>query len=154
KKTSLFCHERIRHGGRRYEILFDGPRRNPAPEVLRAPRFVVRARRTRAAEWLLPDDRSGGLVVDVEVPRSVAKSIHRMRDGRSIFGEKGPRERIRARPIAELERAIVFGIGIDESREHGAENLLRKERMLGIGGLDQRRLDEKSLCVGARAPGD
>ncbi len=55
--------------GGRDERLLDRPRRRPSAAGSAATRLVVGARRPRAAERLLPDDRAGRLVVDVEVPR-------------------------------------------------------------------------------------
>src|SRR5205823_9056164 len=67
----LLVHERIRVIGRRRERLLDCARRHPTHEIQLRSRLVIRPRAARAAEWLLTDDRAGGLVVDVEVARRV-----------------------------------------------------------------------------------
>src|SRR5687767_6780220 len=67
--------------GRRDECLLDRPGRGPAQQVDRGAGLVVGAGRTTATEGLLPDDRAGGLVVDVEVARGEAQRLARPRDG-------------------------------------------------------------------------
>src|SRR5439155_16801317 len=55
--------------------LFDDPRACPADQVQERARLVVGARCTRAAERLLPHDRAGRLVVDVEVAGGVDQRV-------------------------------------------------------------------------------
>src|SRR5213076_3331113 len=59
--------ERVAVVGRRDEGLLDRARADPADQVPHRAGLVVRPGRARAAERLLPDDRAGRLVVDVEV---------------------------------------------------------------------------------------
>src|SRR4029077_4834964 len=60
-------HERVAVVGRRHERLLDRARADPADQVPHRAGLVVRSRRAGAAERLLPDDRAGRLVVNVEV---------------------------------------------------------------------------------------
>src|SRR5580765_5443591 len=60
-------HEGIAVVRRRVEGRLDGAGARPADQVPERAGLVVRPGRARAAERLLADDRSGGLVVDVEV---------------------------------------------------------------------------------------
>src|SRR3954468_4371194 len=69
--------ERIAVVARREEGLLHGPGADPADEVPHRPRLVVRPGRARAAERLLPDDRAGRLVIDVEVARRVPEPVRR-----------------------------------------------------------------------------
>ena len=73
RRPLLFAHERILVVARRHERLLDRPRADPAHQVQLRTGLVVRARRARAAERLLADDRAGRLVVDVEVAGGVAQ---------------------------------------------------------------------------------
>src|SRR5919197_4179252 len=66
-------HERVAVVGRRDERLLDRAGAHPADQVPHRARLVVRPRRARAAERLLPDNGAGRLVVDVEVSRRVAE---------------------------------------------------------------------------------
>src|SRR6476620_2279212 len=72
----LLGHERVLVVGGGRERLLERPRAGPAHQVELRARLVVRAGPARAAERLLPDHRTGGLVVDVEVPRRVAQRRH------------------------------------------------------------------------------
>ena len=91
---------------RRVERLLDGARRGPAQQVLRRAGLVVRAGRPRAAEGLLPDDRPGGLVVDVEVARGEAQGVLRERDRVAVLGDDRAGEGVRreASPSARPPR--------------------------------------------------
>src|SRR5690349_5053544 len=71
--------------GRRHEGLLDRPRRGPAQQVDRRAGLVVGAGGPTAAEGLLPDDRAGGLVVDVEVARGEAQRLAGPRDGGAVL---------------------------------------------------------------------
>src|SRR5919198_4826984 len=68
-------HERVAVVGRWDERLLDRSRADPADQVPHRARLVVRPRRARAAERLLPDNGAGRLVVDVEVSRRVAELL-------------------------------------------------------------------------------
>src|SRR5262249_3897740 len=61
------AHVRVRVIGRRNERLLCRTRRQPTHQVEPRTGLVVRTRRTGTAERLLPDDRTGRLVVDVDV---------------------------------------------------------------------------------------
>ena len=54
------------------EVLFHRAWADPTDQVPLAASFVIGAGCTGATEWLLSDNRPGGLVVDVEVACSVA----------------------------------------------------------------------------------
>ena len=77
----LFAHERVLVVARRRERFLDRPRADPSHEVQLRAGLVVRARRARAAERLLADDRACGLVVDVEVAGGVAQRARGLPDG-------------------------------------------------------------------------
>src|SRR6185503_20336135 len=85
--TLLLRHERILVVPRRSERLLDGARAGPPHEIQLRAGLVVRARSAGAAEWLLPDDRAGRLVVDVEVAGGVAQRGRRLADGGAIARE-------------------------------------------------------------------
>jgi hypothetical protein len=93
--ASGFLHERIAIIRRRVEVLLDRPRADPADQIELRPRLVVGARRTRAAERLLADDRAGRLVVDVEVPCGVAERGGGFADRAPILRENRARQRVR-----------------------------------------------------------
>src|SRR5215212_8547536 len=65
--------ERVAVVARRQERLLDRPRADPPDQVPHRAGLVVRPRRARPAERLLPDDGAGRLVVDVEVACGVAE---------------------------------------------------------------------------------
>src|SRR5919204_3390086 len=73
--AAVRIHERIPVVPRRDERLLDRARADPADQVPHRPRLVVRARRARAAERLLADDRARRLVVHVEVAGGVAELL-------------------------------------------------------------------------------
>src|SRR5690349_6192355 len=100
-------HEGIAVVGRRHERLFDRPGADPADQVPHRARLVVRAGRARAAERLLPDDRAGRLVVDVEVAGRVLELVAGELDRRAVAGEDRAREPVRRGPVDELERLLV-----------------------------------------------
>src|SRR4029079_5861862 len=72
---------------RRHERLLDGARRGPAQQVDRGPVLVVVAAGPAAAERLLADDRTGRLVVDVEVAGREAQLLAGPRDGAAVLGD-------------------------------------------------------------------
>src|SRR5579864_958641 len=74
----LLRHVRIVMDRRRREVLLNRPRADPANQIQLRPRLVVRARRARATERLLPDDGACWFVVDVEVARRVLERARRL----------------------------------------------------------------------------
>src|SRR6266851_4380710 len=73
----LRIHEGIPVIGRRHVRLLDDSRARPADQVEERAGLVVGARRSRAAERLLPDHRAGRLVVDVEVAGGIDQRLRR-----------------------------------------------------------------------------
>ena len=96
RQSSLRLQERVAVVRRRHERLLDRARRRPADEVPHRAGLVVRARGARAAERLLPDDRTGRLVVDVEVAGRVAQALPRRSTARAVAREDRAGERVRA----------------------------------------------------------
>src|SRR5450755_1544874 len=73
KRCLLGIHERVMVFGGGDERFLHRARVRPAHEVHLRSGLVVRARRARAAERLLSDDRARGLVVDIEISGGVAE---------------------------------------------------------------------------------
>src|SRR5512146_1594328 len=84
---SLLCHERILVVQRRRERLLDRPRAHPPYQIQLGASLVVRSRPTRAAERLLADDGTGGLVVHIEVPGRIAQCHRCLAHGAAIVRE-------------------------------------------------------------------
>ena len=80
---------------RRHERLFDHSRRYPTQEVPDRSGLIIRPRRTSAAEGLLAYDRTGWLVIDVEISGGKPKRMRRLEDCRTIAAEYGAGERVR-----------------------------------------------------------
>ena len=81
------AHVRIGVGRRRHERLLDRAGAGPAQEVLRRAGLVVGARGAATPERLLPDDRTGGLVVDVEVAGCEPQPVAGVGDDRPVLGD-------------------------------------------------------------------
>src|SRR2546429_3789597 len=92
--------------GRGRVRLFDAPRARPADQVQERPRLVVGARCTRAAERLLPHDRAGRLVVDVEVAGGVDQRVRGGAGRIAITREHSARKPLLAPPVAQLPRLL------------------------------------------------
>ena len=56
-----------------YQSLLDRARRNPPQHILNAAGFVICARASAPAEWLLPDYCPCRFVVDIEISGGVAE---------------------------------------------------------------------------------
>src|SRR5215216_404361 len=86
--------ERVAVVARGKERLLHRPGADPADQVPHRPRLVVRPRRARAAERLLPDDGAGRLVVDVEVPGRVPEPVGGLVDRGAVLAEDGAGEAV------------------------------------------------------------
>ena len=71
----LFRQERISIIRGRDKRLFDRTHRHPANQIEHRSRFVVSAACSGSTEWLLAHDGASWLVIDIEVPRGVTKSL-------------------------------------------------------------------------------
>src|SRR2546423_8273616 len=140
----LRIHEGIPVIGRRHVRLLDDTRAGPADQVQERARLVVRSRCARAAEWLLPDDRAGGLVVDVEVAGGVDKRFRCGADRVAIARENPPREAIGARPVAKLQRLLELAVRVRVHGEDRTEQLFLHEPEVGVARLDHGRPNEPS----------
>ena len=67
----LLLHKGVSVVFRRNKVLLDGPGRYPAQQVDHGSGLVVGARTAGSSEGLLSHHGSGGLVVNVEVPRTI-----------------------------------------------------------------------------------
>src|SRR5450755_3425293 len=92
---------------RRYEQLLDSPGINPADEIEDRARLVVGAAGPRAAEGLLADDRSGRLVVDVEVAGGETERLGGSSDRRPVLGDDRAGQRVRGDVGRLRDNAVV-----------------------------------------------
>src|SRR5262245_21959531 len=97
----LRIHEGISVVGRRHVCLLDHTRARPADQVQERAGLVVRARRPRAAERLLADDRARRLVVDVEVAGRVDQGLRGGADRSAVAREHRSCEPVRAGAVAQ-----------------------------------------------------
>src|SRR4029077_5911749 len=116
--------------------------------------LVVRARGTRAAERLLPDDRTGWLVVDVEVARRVAELVLRIRRSRPILREDGACQAVRSGAVDERQRLIPRVFVVNVGRDDRPEDLVAQQPEAGVARLDHRWIDEVALRVVVAAADD
>src|SRR5689334_11842509 len=143
----LLAHERVAVVGRRHERLLDRARARPPDQVPHGAGLVVRPRRPRPAERLLADDRAGRLVVHVEVAGGVSQGVGRVLDRAPVGGEDRPRQRVRRRPVDQLERVVDLLLVVDVGGHDRAEQLPRHQVEARVAGLDHRRADEPALGV-------
>src|SRR4029077_17915987 len=104
------------------------------------PGLVVGAAGPRPAERLLPDDRTGRLVVDVEVARREAQRVGGARDRPPVLVYDRAGQRV-GRDVGGLgDHLVVAGVIVDVDGEDRPE-ILGGEHLVGRGGaLQQRRL--------------
>src|SRR5258706_4202430 len=143
----LRVHERIAVVGGRRVCLLDHAWAGPADEVEDRTRLVVGSRRARAAKRLQPDDRAGGLVIDVEAAGGVDQRLGCGANRLPVAGEDGACQSVRAGAIDELEGVLEFPVRIRIHRQDRAEQLLLEELEIWIGGLDDRRPHEPTHLV-------
>src|SRR5262245_23334092 len=132
----LFRHKRILIIQRWREGLLDRTCADPATQVELRPRLVVRARRPRATERLLAHDRTGRLVVHVEVAGRVAQAHHGFANRRAVVGEHRARERVRRCGVDRLERLAPLPVVVDVRRHDGTEDLLAQQAVPRVLRLD------------------
>src|SRR5215813_3925201 len=83
------AHVRVSMVNGRYERLLNRAGVDPADQVEDGSCLVVGAACPGPAERLLPDDSSGGLVVDIEVAGREPQRLAGARDGGAIGGDDG-----------------------------------------------------------------
>ena len=120
----LLRHERILVIARRRERLLERARVDPADEVQLRAGLVVGAGSARAAERLLADDRTGRLVVDVEVARGVPQRARRFAHRLAVAAEDGARSTRTARSGRRRQRLVPLRVGVDVGRDDRSEDLL------------------------------
>src|SRR5437773_5264836 len=139
--------------GRGRVRLFDDPRARPADQVQERARLVVGARCTRAAERLLPHDRAGRLVVDVEVAGGVDQRVRGGADRIAITREHSAREPVWARPVTQLESLLELAVRVRIDGQDRAEQLLLHQLEVGVARLDHGRPHEPPDRVVTAAAG-
>ena len=140
-------HVRVGVVGGRDERLLDRPGRRPAQQVQRRTCLVVGARRARAAERLLSDDRAGGLVVDVEVARGEAQPVLRGQHRGAVVGDHRPGQRVPRSGVDDVEDVVELVVGVDVHRQDRTE-VLGRERLVGrVVGQQHRRAHEIPFAV-------
>src|SRR5215472_15189141 len=92
--ATVSAHVRVLMVDGRNEGLLDRAGVDPADQVEDRPGLVVRAASPGTPEGLLPDNGSGRLVVDVEVPSRIPQRVRGPGDGRAIGGDDGAGERV------------------------------------------------------------
>src|SRR4029453_1910647 len=97
---------------------------------------------TRATEWLLTDNRTGGFVIDLEVAGGIAQRGGGLKDGGAVAAHTGARESERRSSIPRFQRLLPFGFWIDVGCDNGPEDLLAEQAITRVGRLHQCRLDE------------
>src|SRR5690606_12765894 len=107
--------------GRRNEGLLDRPRAGPARQVLGGAGLVVGAGGAAAAEGLLPDDRAGRLVVDVEVAGGEPEGLQGLLHRGAVVGDDGAGQRVGGALVDGLEDALVVAVLVDVHRDDRAE---------------------------------
>src|SRR2546430_13672057 len=117
--------------------------------------FRSRAAGARPSEGLLPHDRTGGLVVDVEVPGSIPQRLFCLFDRAPVLRENRAGERIRRRLIHEAQRLSPAGRGVDVDRQDRSEDLLAHRAIRRVLGFEASGLDEVAVrVVGSTAEQD
>ena len=136
------------------ERFLDRPRADPTNQIQHRAGLVVGAGPARAAERLLPDDGAGRLVVDVEVPRGIPERAHRFAHRDAVAAEHRAGQRVGRCAIDDIERFLPFLVRIDVSGDDRSEDLFAQTAVAGIGGFDQRRLDEITRASPVAVPPD
>ena len=140
----------------RHEGLLDRSRGGPAQQVLRGAGLVVGAGGTGAAERLLPDDRAGRLVVDVEVAGGEPQRMVSFGDGRPVLGDDGAGQAVRAALVDQAQRVgegAGAGVVVHVHRQDRPE-VLGAERLIGRVLAEQHgRLHEEAFGVVVGATG-
>src|SRR5215204_2403363 len=139
--------ERVAVVARGEEGLLHRPGADPADQIPHRPRLVVRPRRARAAERLLPDDCARRLVVDVEVAGGVAEPVGGLVDRGAVLAEDGAGQAVGRGAVDEVERLVPRALVVDIRRHDRSEQLLLQQPELRIPRLDHRRVDEESAGV-------
>ena len=116
--------------GRGHEGLLDGPRRGPAQQVDRGAGLVVGAGGAGAAERLLADHGTGGLVVDVEVARGVPQRGVRLHVVPGVLS-----------PIAKLRAGKDATSAMEDERKALAA------RLPGSATIDVRNLEGDASAI-------
>ena len=91
--------------------------------------FVPDARAPPNGCW--PDDRAGGLVVDVEVPRRVAEGRLGLVERGAILREDRSRQAVRRGAVDQVERLGPALLVVDVGRQTGPKISSRIRRKLG-----------------------
>ncbi len=97
-----FIHVGIAVAAGRQEVFLNGPLGYPPEQVEHAAGLVVGARSPGAAEGLLAHHGPCGLVVDVEVARSLIEGSGHLHNHPAVPGEDGPGEPVGRSGVAEL----------------------------------------------------
>lgn len=138
----------------RAELLLDRTQADEARKQVSTARLVVGARGTRASEGLLSDDGAGALAVEVEVTGRVAQGVVGQTEHLAVPGEDGTRQTVITGLVdllADLGEVGVGGILVGVDHEDRTEQLAGEERVVGVGGAVDGRLDVPALggVVGA-----
>jgi len=133
--------------GGRYQCFLDGPGADPTQKVQQGPRFVIGSGPTRSAKWLLTYDCTGRFVVDVEVAGCVFQCAHGVVNGIALTGKYGPGECILACAVYRLKRAFEVVGRVDVEGNHRTENLFFHGFEMGVGGENDRGVDEIPCAV-------
>src|SRR5438067_7887991 len=143
---------RVARRSRRYEGFLDRARARPAQQVERGTGLVVGAGRAAAAEGLLADHGTGGLVVDVEVPGGEAQRLGGVCDRGTIARVHGTGERVWRDVLHLLEHALVVTVFVDVHGQDRAEVLGAEHVVLWVRAGQQGWPDEEAVrVVGATA---
>src|SRR6266550_1007217 len=115
-------HEWILVVDRGRKRLLDVPGAHPANEIENGARLVVSTGSSRAAEWLLSNDSTCRLVVDVEVSGGISECRRGGAHGGTIAREDRTGESVRRRRIHRGQRFVPLLVGIDMGGHDGTEN--------------------------------
>src|SRR5206468_10540248 len=125
-------HKRIAIIPGRRKSLFDIPRADPANEIELRARLVIGARGTSPAERLLANHRARRLVVDVEIPGSVAQRQRCFANRTTICTEYSASQRVRRSLVDGLERLRPLLVRVDVRRNDGPEDLFAQQPVTRI----------------------
>ena len=123
-------------------LLLQRPRRSESHQQIDATRFIIGAAGSRPAKRLLPNHGPGGLAIDVKIAGRPAKAVLGLSDRNLVICEDGSREREAASlSVDDVEDVVELGVGVDVGHEHGAEEFLLEEGVIGSfgdvkGGVD------------------
>lgn len=124
------------------EILLDATSRHEADQQRPTACFVVGTRTTTTAKWLLSDDRTGALVIDIKVARRLGQQVSSGNDRLAVAGKEGTRQTILGRFGEEFAGFLELGVLVDIDSHDRAKDLLCHGLAVGVLGDNDGRLDE------------